>query len=287
MYPIIEKGYLYIAQPPLYKVKRGRKESYLKNDQELANFLLEGVLDSVEVNTQGKPIPQSQLMTSLKAAGRYEEAVFRNARKIHPQVLRGLVAQGITSELMEDKSKVEKLLENEKKRFESRADDSVSFSYELSKDEEHNAWAIEIETQEAGSLRRGRLDAKTVESPEFEELRKHYNGMIAMGLGPFEVLQKDKGGESVVCSTGEDLYQTVTAMAREGLSIQRYKGLGEMNPSQLWETTMDPSIRTLLKVSVEDAVESDSIFSVLMGDQVEPRRQFIENNALRVRNLDI
>jgi DNA gyrase subunit B len=109
--------------------------------------------------------------------------------------------------------------------------------------------------------------------------------MLTLGEGPFTVSTENKG-ETVV-PTGEELAARIVEIAKTGMNVQRYKGLGEMNPEQLWETTMDPSRRTLLQVSVDDAVEADGIFSVLMGDAVEPRRQFIEENALRVRNLDI
>jgi DNA gyrase subunit B len=122
-------------------------------------------------------------------------------------------------------------------------------------------------------------------STEYEELSKLYQGMTAMGAGPYQVLTEGKGEKTV--TSGEELAEVIVEKTKAGMTIQRYKGLGEMNPEQLWETTMDPLRRTLLKVSVDDAVEADSIFSVLMGDQVEPRRQFIEENALRVRNLDI
>ncbi len=279
---IIEKGYLYIAQPPLYKVKKGQKERYLKNEQELSEYLLTSGLESLKVIVDGKVVPPSQLISSLKAANRFGKSIDRVAKRVHPEVLRGLIREEVTSAMLSDRDKLEAAL----KRIEgSVSKDEVAFEYLLTKDTEHTSWTATLQCMIRGTKRSAPITVSILDSPEFEELRKHYQAMQVLGAGPY-IMATESGKETVTKSI-EELADQILETTKNGMTIQRYKGLGEMNPEQLWETTMDPARRTFLKVSVEDAVDADSIFSILMGDQVEPRRQFIEENALRVRNLDI
>ena len=279
---VIERGYLYIAQPPLYKVKKGQKERYLKNEADLAEHLLTSGLDGLEVACAGKPIPSSQVIAALRSAGRFTKAIDRVARKIHPEILRALIAEGVTVQTLGSPTQLESVLKNVAKKVQPK---DVVFTWKIDKDAERNLHFATLENTIQGAKRLAPLNAATLESPEFEELLKHWQGIQTLGTGPYTLTTEGK--PSVTCENGEELAQRVVEAAKGGMVIQRYKGLGEMNPEQLWETTMDPTRRTLLKVAVEDAVEADGIFSVLMGDQVEPRRQFIEENALRVRNLDI
>lgn len=279
---VVEKGYLYIAQPPLYKVKKGQKERYLKNEQELSEYLLTSGLDGTQIIGKSGVIPTSQATAALKAAARFTKATDRTAKKIHPEILRRLVQSGVTATVLESKEKLEKVLSTIASEVK---DMNLGFSFTISKDSERNTFFATLENLVAGSKRVTPLNSSLVESPEYEELMKLDQGVQTLGAGPYELKQDQKSLGTAV--TGEELAQLVVSRAKEGATVQRYKGLGEMNPEQLWETTMDPTKRTLLKVAVEDAVEADGIFSVLMGDQVEPRRQFIEENALRVRNLDI
>ena len=278
---IIEKGYLYIAQPPLYKIKKGQKERYLKNEQDLSEYLLTSGLDGIELKSSKGTIPQSSVLLALKSASRFTRAVERIAKKIHPEIIRGLVVHGVRPQTLEIKENFEKILETISSEVKQK---DVFFSYHFTQDSEHNAWYAMIENVVQGSKKSAPINMATLDSPEYEELCKYYEAMQVVGQGPFIV--KDAKTE-IQIENVEDLSLKVVELAKTGMSIQRYKGLGEMNPEQLWETTLDPGHRTLLKVTVDDAVEADSIFSVLMGDQVEPRRQFIEENALRVRNLDI
>ncbi|MEK6580444.1 MAG: DNA topoisomerase (ATP-hydrolyzing) subunit B [Bdellovibrionota bacterium] len=282
MFPIIDKGYLYIAQPPLYKFKKGQKERYLKNEADLAEFLLSVGLENTKVYAGTQLIQQSQLVNSLKSASRFVKSIERVARKIHPDILRGLIIHGANAGMLENKDAFEKMLTT---LASDAAKKDIQFSYVVAKDEEHNAWFATIENTIRGAKRVAPINHAMLASPEFEELLKHYQAMLAMGKGPYRIVVEGK--PEIEVQGGEALAEKIVELAKAGTIIQRYKGLGEMNPEQLWETTMDPARRTFLKVSVNDAVEADSIFSVLMGDQVEPRRQFIEENALRVRNLDI
>jgi DNA gyrase subunit B len=278
---IIERGYLYIAQPPLYKTKKGQKERYLKNEAELSEFLLTNGLEAIQVKSEGKAVSVAQIVPCLKAAARFTKAIDRHSRKIHPAVLRGLIRHGVTPQLLESKDKLHAALVEIAKETLREAD----FEFSIDQDKEHNAWFATISSLIGGSKRIAPINVATLDSPEFDELRKLYAQMQTMGTGPF-TLSVD-GKMDLTLKGAEELAQQVVEGAKAGMQIQRYKGLGEMNPEQLWETTMDPARRTLLRVTVDDAVEADGIFSVLMGDQVEPRRQFIEENALRVRNLDI
>jgi DNA gyrase subunit B len=279
---VVERGYLYIAQPPLYKVKKGQKERYVKNEADLAEYLMTSGLDGLTLKTALGTLPASQALASLKSAARFSKTIDRVAKKLHPEVLRGLIVGGANSQTLESREKFEAILQNIAKFAMER---NIQFSYSLAKDSEHNAWFATVENTVNGSKRIAPINFATMTSPEYEELLKHYQAMQTMGTGPFELLVDGKlEGHA---ANGEELADKIIERAKNGLTVQRYKGLGEMNPEQLWETTMDPNRRTFLQVTVDDAVEADGIFSVLMGDQVEPRRQFIEENALRVRNLDI
>ena len=282
MQEIVNKGYLYIAQPPLYKTKKGTKERYLKNQQELDEFLLNSGLENLQIKSKGTTLPAAQIIPSLKAAARFSKGIERVSKKIHPQIMRGLVLNLVKTETLASQEKFEAVMK--KIAAEAIAKD-VQLSYSTAKDAEHSSWFATMESVIQGAKRVAPINTALIESPEYEELTKYYQAMRAMGEGPYTVSIDNKPDQ--VIDNVEDLAAKVVETAKAGMSVQRYKGLGEMNPEQLWETTMDPMRRTLLQVSVDDAVEADGIFSVLMGDQVEPRRQFIEENALRVRNLDV
>ena len=264
-------------------MKKGNKERYLKNEHELAEYLLTSGLEGIQIKRDGKSMPQSQIVTSLKAAARFTKAVDRLAKKIHPEVLRGLVFNGVTTETLAVQDQVSN--QCMKTIAMNAHKNGIDVEYSVAKDAEHSAWFATVESLISGLAACGTDQCGHAGSPEYEELCKHFQAMQAMGAGPYTI--STEGKPDVIVPTGEELSGKVVEVAKNGMNIQRYKGLGEMNPEQLWETTMDPARRLLLKVSVDDAVEADGIFSVLMGDQVEPRRQFIEENALRVRNLDI
>jgi DNA gyrase subunit B len=279
---IVERGYLYIAQPPLYKYKKGQKERYLKNESDLAEHLLSSGLDGIQVKIGNTALANSQVLASLKAANRYTKAITRLAKRLHPELLRGLIQENVSIKTLESKEVLEGLLGRLQDQLKI---DNIEFEFAVEHDAERALYFATIKSMINGSRRTALLNASMLESTEVEELQKYHQGVLAMGSGPYELYADDKS--LGVFATGEGLAEAVVERSKSGTMIQRYKGLGEMNPEQLWETTMDPTRRTLLKVSVDDAVQADSIFSVLMGDQVEPRRQFIEENALRVRNLDV
>ena len=309
MKEIIERGYLYIAQPPLYKVRKAGKDQYLKNDAELQGYLLKSALEAVQVSAGSKPVPGSQLGVSLKACFAYNQAVRRYSFRAEPEVINSIVLDAdVTDEHLASEKALQERLKAVREYVLKRG--VSEFNFTISKDEEHNGFRAEVHTVTPNGSKLTKIDKELISSPEFKELVRLAQNLQSIGLGPFKLIwahekESSKKEETVVTDAGEekaaddettdfysakdifDLAEKVLAYSKKGMSIQRYKGLGEMNPEQLWETTMDPKKRSLQRVTMDDAVASDSIFSVLMGDAVEPRREFIEQNALRVKNLDV
>ena len=272
---VIENGYLYIAQPPLFKVKRGRTERYIQSEAELQNMLFELAADDIALLIKGQEVKGKALIPFLKRLLNFENLMewFERRRK-DARVLRALLTEGINKTVLKDRKELSGLIEKIKLLV---PDMKAGDMYE---DEEHEGFGVEIR-RHTGKLI---LDTNLLLSPEFRELETMYSAIKDLGTPPYKAITKD--GQKEMATTS-DLLAYVFETARKGLSIQRYKGLGEMNPQQLWETTMDPDKRTLLQVSVEDSVQADQIFTILMGDQVEPRKEFITKHALEARNIDI
>ncbi len=273
MTKLIENGHVYIAQPPLYKVKIGKKESYIKDDKELEKFLLNIIKTDVSIidassNTYRGDVLINILNTIKEQQGNVSELL----NKRNKEVIDYLLKNKIDESYLKDENKAKKLLEDIKsmKSVSSaklRYDDFDGSYSIVIYDIHQNFSIIDIDFLTSGTYKK-----------LFEEHKEFFSYPISLKLG-----HKTKVIESPV----EDFYQEVIAFVKDGIEIQRYKGLGEMNPEQLWETTMNPATRRLLKVSLEDAAEADRIFSILMGESVEPRREFIETYAKEVRNLDV
>ena len=278
---IIERGYLYIAQPPLYRAKKGSKEQYLKNESELFEFLLNSGIDSAKVTIHGKDLVKEELIQILRASSKYTKAIERHSRRSNPEVLKLLVSNKVTGEILRDETKLNQVKETLILQL-----GKMGYTVEptLTKEADGN-FSLKIRTRLEGTSKVTQISSTLLMSLEYEEMLNH-----------FEISEKIHDGH-ITLKLGDSVPKEFTTMAstldsiqeyaKNGVGIQRYKGLGEMNPEQLWETTMDPERRTLLKVGVEDAVQADQVFSLLMGDEVEPRRNFIEVNALKVRNLDV
>jgi DNA gyrase subunit B len=272
---IIEQGYLYIAQPPLFKVKKGKTEKYIQNETEMQGMLFELAAEDISLPLKGQEVKGKALIPFLKRLLSYEKLVeWFERRRRDPKVLRFLLEEGINKEMLKDKDVLRSLLEKMKAAIPGLTIDTPEI------DEEHGAFSVEIRKQNYKLV----LNMNLLVSPELRELESLYNFIKDLGKTPYRINTKD--GPKELGSTTE-LYNYVFEAARKGLSIQRYKGLGEMNPQQLWETTMDSEKRTLLQVTVEDSVQADEMFTVLMGDQVEPRKDFIVKHALEARNIDI
>ena len=280
MAALIEKGYLYIGQPPLYKITQGKKESYAKDEKELSKFLLSRIGDDRTLTSEnsGASVSGAKLVSLLEKVGEYRSHVDKLSKRGIPEgVIRALLDRGLL--MAKDFS--------EKKKLEDLARAVRAFDHEkleVAPDEEHSGWALEMQRRSNGLLRDIRIDAEFIGGYEFRRIRETVKAIGAFLDGPYVIT---KNGESETHETLSAVTDAIYETTKKGIEISRFKGLGEMDAVELWETTMNPETRRLLHVSVEDAVEADTIFSILMGDAVEPRRDFIEKNALDVRNLDI
>ena len=290
---LIHRGYLFVAQPPLYKVMKGKKELFLKDQRALDEHLMRLGVDRCAVVASESDTPPAapeirgnELRSLLEAIRQYEERLAKLARRRDPRILDALVQAGRVDEttlLDMDRlnSEVEKVHGWIRERYPEVLAQLKAFRKD---DPEHQAKKLVFRTEVNGSPKETVLDHAFLSSPEYAELLNLRRTFETLGPAPWTVRLEE--GERVALRV-QDILAAVLADASRGLTIQRFKGLGEMNPEQLWETTMNPDSRTLLQVRVEDAVESDEIFSLLMGEAVEPRREFIEKNALDVQNLDI
>ncbi len=285
---LIENGHIYIAQPPLYKVKRGRREEYIKDENSMLRYMMKQATSEIEVKStvNGKTYEGRELSKLLEQVTQYGRFANRFVRRIgnDPKLLEVLLDafSGRDGIMTKQKIKLRQIFESEEliAQIEGKVA-RAGYKTELLNDEEHGLAEIEITFPNNTSILFDWNLASYVEFLKAVELK----GSLEMELpAPFVL---GENGKSEEIATREQLLDKVLATAKKEIGIQRYKGLGEMNPEQLWETTMDPEKRTLLQVRVEDAIETDEIFTILMGDQVEPRRKFIEDNALDVKNLDV
>jgi len=279
MTELVERGHIYIAQPPLYKVKQGRDERYLKDQHELDEYLLQSALKgaSLLTKTGGETLADDPLATIAKQMVLTEAVIRRIASMYDESVLRALQDLGEIS-LNDEKSANEAA---EKLRPILGAIGSeviVAFNPEA------GTYRLEVNKYVHGNLQCCVVDADFLSGGDYRQISR-VSVMLDGLLGAGATVQR--GEKSQAVTTFKEALDWLLEEAKHGLNVQRYKGLGEMNPEQLWETTMDPQVRRLLKVQIDDAIAADEIFTTLMGDQVEPRRAFIESNALGVNNLDI
>jgi DNA gyrase subunit B len=283
---LFEGGHVYIAQPPLYKVKKGKTELYLKNEQALEDFLLESVTRETKLQLgngttlTGKPL--AELVKRITQARRLRNLLDKRSD-------RRIVEQFAEAQLSEDDLRSRDRLE----RVEAKVMAEVTRRYgelgqavpEYKQDVEHGTWEIRFAAGHHGVRRHTVISVDLLRTAEFGELKKISAELKTKLIEPVQLGHEDN--EPAAVAGWDEIATVIDELGRKGLQIQRYKGLGEMNAEQLWETTMDPARRNLLRVKVEEMEEADGIFTKLMGDLVEPRREFIEENALNVRNLDI
>jgi DNA gyrase subunit B len=285
---LVEKGHLFIAQPPLYKVKRGKQERYLKDEATLEDHLIELGTENIRVRAtnDGNGLTGQSLQSFVKKVSRWEKLMALITRKRKNRVvIEGLLLE---EQFSEETLKDEKALRGLESRLVSyinlTAPEQAPVSCALEEDPEHNCFKLICATRTNGSRSQTIIDREFLISAEYKEIKRLFSELTSIGVPPYAV---ENGEQKAQLRSLTEVLRYIMEGGKKGQYIQRYKGLGEMNPDQLWETTMNPETRILLQVRVEDAVEANDIFSTLMGDEVEPRRKFIEDHALTVKNLDI
>jgi DNA gyrase subunit B len=281
---LVENGYVYIAQPPLYKIKSGKEERYVKDDQELKQAQLKRALNDASFNPGGGGAwIDGASLEKLAAEYLITDAIIeRITRTLDADVIRGLLAcPRIDLTSAESASKAAVWLQD---AISSSASGGMMLNVKVEQDEAHDAYRLRCTKTMHGNSRDTIIDLTFVETGDYDQIvntAQMLNGLIRDGA------EIKRGEKMLAVKTFGDALAWLLEQAKDSMSIQRYKGLGEMNPDQLWETTMDPAVRILNRVQIEDAIGADEIFSTLMGDDVEPRRAFIETNALIVQNLDV
>ncbi|MEN6623093.1 MAG: DNA topoisomerase (ATP-hydrolyzing) subunit B [Smithella sp.] len=286
MRELIERGYLFIAQPPLYKVVDKKKELYIQNEDSMRNYILENGVERVKlVMGDGSPFPATgnKLLTLIKKVMRIEDLIDRFEKEGRDRQLVRILAGDPA--LADESFKDDKLLLPIAARTVGViGTDSANF--QIDTDHDNGGFKIIFSLKKNGQTHAMCMDREMFRTPQFTEIRSLLSQVSIIGEAPYQDIG-DESSTPIVLESAKALVDHIVNLGKKGLTVQRYKGLGEMNPEQLWETTMNPEKRTLLQVSVEDAVVADEIFTTLMGDQVEPRREFIFQNAMHVSNLDI
>ena len=292
MRELVEKGNIHSAQPPLYRVKRGRGETYVKDDQELEAWLFKRAAETRILKLPTRELAGdelAELLHKLVTFPRYQSIIER--RGPAADIVHALLTRDAEDGMFfSDRNQLEQL---------ATSLSTTVRTVRVADDEEHNTHALVVEDRDGGLARSRTVGIEFVRSAEYRALLASFRAIEGIS-GPMSVTTVTKDGsadndeakdvdasKSVEVADLNELVQHFLAAGKRGVAINRYKGLGEMNPDQLWATTMNPDDRTLLQVRAEDETAAHVMFTTLMGDQVEPRRKFIEDNALNVKNLDV
>ncbi|MCZ2721844.1 DNA topoisomerase (ATP-hydrolyzing) subunit B [Marinomonas sp. 15G1-11] len=284
---VIERGHIFIAQPPLFKIKRGKQEQYIKDEHALEQHLIEVALDGANmfVNADAPAIQGEPLSKMMHDYIRIEDDIKRMSR-VYPKDVMGklLYCKPLTQESLKEEASVIEWVEAIRSMMPLDARTGFRFDFSVEFDVERGDYLPVVEIMSHGVSNRYRFEAAFFNSPEYKRI-------VAMSDLVGEIFSEEsfikRGERRQNVETVEEMKAWLMKEASRGMTIQRYKGLGEMNPDQLWETTMDPEARRMLRVTIDDAVAADQMFTTLMGDEVEPRRNFIQDNALSVENLDV
>lgn len=278
MEELITNGHLYIAQPPLLRVSRGKQETYIRDEAAFQRFLLERATENrrLLVEKSNRMFGGKELLQLLeKMVGYFDVLAGLQKRGYDPDLMKVLLRLSLEQQLQADRVSMAKIGEElEKAKFEVG---------DLRENKEYRTFEFQVRAKENG-WGWTTVGRQLFNMVDFRRALERRRQLLDLEDPPYRVVEGDK---EVTIQSKRGLLEYLRAQGEKGFSIQRYKGLGEMNPEQLWETTMSPERRTLLQVTVDDAVEADKVFTILMGDKVEPRREFIQSNALEVRELDI
>jgi len=285
MRELVERGHIYIAQPPLYKVKKGKQEQYLKDDTELNQYLLQSALDKarLHVNSEAPALSDTALETIATDYVATTSIMQRLSKRYNPLVIEKLLSMpAMSDEVFDDITALQQWLQDFKSLLNAGA--SAAEAYEVEARNENDQQGIRIIHSVHGIQNEEMVTHEFFKSSDYKNISLMHDQLHGL-IGEGAYIQRAE--KSIKIDNFQQAFSWLMDETRRGQHIQRYKGLGEMNPEQLWETTMDPNVRRLLQVTIEDAIAADEIFTTLMGEHVEPRREFIERNALDVENLDV
>ena len=276
---LVERGHIYIAQPPLYKIKHGKTELYIKDEHALSQHLITLALDGAQLTPkEGEAVIEGEPLGELARAYLLSEAVIKRLTDfIDSQVLHAVLAHDIPLNLDDEPATVASAAALARYS-------SPELKIQAHYDNKNERWQVRIERIHHGNQRVSSIDSDLLLSGDYQQIRRTAQMLVGL-IGPGAVIRR--GEKSFAVTSFADAVKWLLNEVERGITKQRYKGLGEMNPAQLWETTMDPAVRRLLKVQIDDIISADEIFTTLMGDDVEPRRAFIESNALYARNIDV
>ncbi len=287
---VLERGFVYIAQPPLYRVKKGNSERYIKNELELTEYLMDASLASVNIHTLKDGTSEAELKSLVIGIKKFEHLLKIMSHRYDRELLIFLLSHGVQLvKLLESETEINAIMNDYTQwALSNPLNGILAVTHNVEKDGEQQSYFVKVATTRYGQKHESVLGKNTATSLEWIELaglwaRFHESLPLPIRVGPLKANEKEL--ESF--DNYRDFVNYIIELSKKGNYIQRYKGLGEMNPEQLWETTLNPENRMLLQITIDDAIAADETFSVLMGEQVEPRRKFIEDNALLVRELDV
>jgi DNA gyrase subunit B len=285
---VVERGYVYIAQPPLYRVKKGNSERYLKDEKALTQHLMDMSLSKVQFLNIKSGTSEAELRKFILNVHKYDSLLKTLANRFDREVLIHFLRQGkALPEILKSEPEIKGIYEEFKKWVAANPLSGITEAdLEIERDEEFNDYSFTFKTTKYGYTQLSTFDRQFAESSEWQELKALWTSFEKVAPLPVKI-KTDGQEEPMEFDHYVDFYNCVMELGKKGIYVQRYKGLGEMNPEQLWETTLNPENRNLLRVTIADAMAADETFSILMGEQVEPRRKFIHDNALLAKELDV